>query len=67
LKMPVLVITGDDDQIIPADLSARLSAEIPGARLAVIPACGHLPQEECPQPFLKAVDDFLAARVKPQP
>jgi pimeloyl-ACP methyl ester carboxylesterase len=59
LKMPVLVMTGDDDRIIPTALSLKLGKEIPGATLAVIPACGHVPQEECPQLFLDAVDKFL--------
>lgn len=60
LAMPVLVITGDDDRIVPTEQSIRLASEIPGAELAVMPACGHVPQEECPAPFLTAVEDFLA-------
>lgn len=61
LQMPVLVITGDDDRIVPTADSIRLAGEITGAELAVLPACGHLPQEECPQDFLKAARRFLAA------
>lgn len=61
LTMPVLVITGDDDRIIPTADSLRLAQEIPGAQLAVMPACGHVPQEECPQDFLDAVIPFLAS------
>jgi pimeloyl-ACP methyl ester carboxylesterase len=56
---PTLVITGDDDRIVPTEESLRLADEIPGAELAILPNCGHLPQEECPQPFLEAVLDFL--------
>lgn len=59
LTMPVLVITGDDDRIVPTEQSLRLATEIPGARLAVIPACGHVPQEECPSAWLEAVRAFL--------
>lgn len=59
VKMPVLVITGDDDRIVPAEQSIRLARELPNARLVVIPSCGHLPQEECPEPFLGAVAEFL--------
>ncbi|RME35894.1 MAG: alpha/beta hydrolase, partial [Thermoflexia bacterium] len=33
--------------------------EIPGAQPVVIPECGHVPQEECPGPFLEAVEAFL--------
>ena len=60
LGVPVLVVTGDDDRIVPTEQSLRLAGEIPGAELAVIPACGHVPQEECPTAFLTAVEDFLA-------
>jgi pimeloyl-ACP methyl ester carboxylesterase len=37
-----LVITGDDDRVIPAANGELLAAEIPGARLVVIPGAGHL-------------------------
>ena len=59
LKMPVLVVTGDDDRIVATDLSIRLGGEIPGAKLVVFEACGHVPQEECPDQFLQAVEPFL--------
>jgi len=62
VRVPVLVITGDDDRIIPTEQSVRLAGEIPGAQLVVIPECGHVPQEECPGPFLEAVEAFLTAR-----
>jgi pimeloyl-ACP methyl ester carboxylesterase len=59
LQMPVLVVTGDDDRIVPTEQSVRLAGEIPGAELAVLPACGHVPQEECPEAFLAVVKGFL--------
>ncbi len=60
LKLPLLVITGDDDRIVPTEDSIRLSSEIQGAELVVIPACGHVPHEECPEPFLTAMFDFVS-------
>jgi pimeloyl-ACP methyl ester carboxylesterase len=59
LTLPVLVITGDDDRIVPTADSVRLAGELPNAELVVIPACGHIPQEECPQAVLDAVQTFL--------
>ncbi len=59
VKMPVLVVSGDDDRIVPTDQSVRLSEEIDGARLVVFTACGHVPQEECPDQFLQAVLPFV--------
>ncbi len=60
LSMPVLVVTGDDDHVVPTDQSVRLASEIPGAKLVILDQCGHLPQEECPQAFVDAVTSFLA-------
>lgn len=59
LLLPVLVITGADDKIIPADQSIQLASELLNASLVVIPGCGHVPQEECPTDFMNAVDDFV--------
>ncbi len=60
VRQPALVITGDDDRIVPTADSIRLAGELPDAELAVIPACGHVPQEECPAPFLAAVTEFIS-------
>jgi pimeloyl-ACP methyl ester carboxylesterase len=59
LDMPVLVVTGDDDQVVPTEESVQASKDIRGAQLAVFPACGHVPNEECPEAFLAAVKPFL--------
>jgi len=59
IKLPVLVITGDDDRIVPTENSVRLARELPNARLAVIPNCGHVPHEECPAAFMRAVAEFI--------
>jgi pimeloyl-ACP methyl ester carboxylesterase len=62
VRVPALVVTGDDDRIVPTEQSVRLAAELPDADLVVIPQCGHIPQEECPAPWMDAVRDFIAAR-----
>ncbi|MGD8475225.1 MAG: alpha/beta hydrolase [Anaerolineae bacterium] len=59
ISLPVLVITGDDDRIVPTEQSVRLADSLPDAQLSVLPACGHLPHEECPGEFMQAVGDFL--------
>lgn len=58
--LPVLVITGDDDRIVPTADSVRLGGELPDASLVVIPQAGHVPHEERPDLFMQAVDTFLA-------
>ena len=59
LTLPTLVITGDDDRIVPTEQSIRLGEALPNADLVVLEACGHVPQEECPEPWLDAVVTFL--------
>jgi pimeloyl-ACP methyl ester carboxylesterase len=59
VTVPTLVVTGDDDTWVPTAQSVRLASELPSAELVVIPNCGHVAQEECPQQFLEAVLDFL--------
>lgn len=59
--MPVLVITGDDDRIVPVERSKAVAAGIPGSQYVELATCGHVPQEECPEPFFAAVDAFLSA------
>lgn len=61
LRVPTLLITGDDDRIVPTAESLRLATELPAAELVVLPGCGHVPQEECPQAFLDAVQSWLPA------
>jgi proline iminopeptidase len=54
LKVPALVLHGEDDPIPPE--SARLTAEALGAERHAFPRCGHVPYIEAPQmfPLLKA-------------
>jgi pimeloyl-ACP methyl ester carboxylesterase len=59
LGAPTLVVSGDHDRAVPRDQSRHLAAQIPGAVLEVIPACGHLPPEEQPRRFVNAVRRFL--------
>jgi pimeloyl-ACP methyl ester carboxylesterase len=60
LTMPVLIITGDDDRIVPTAQSIQVSREIPKAELGVLKDCGHVPQEECPDQFMTSIRAFLA-------
>ena len=59
LKMPVIVIAGDDDRIIPTKYSVQASKDIPGSQLVLLPGCGHVPHEECSTAFMNAVVKFL--------
>ena len=68
IHMPVLVVTGDDDRIVPTRDSLRLADELPGADLAVIEDAGHLPHEEQPGEFMRVLSTWLEKRgLVPQP
>lgn len=59
LSVPSLVITGEHDLTVKVEESLRLSRELSGAELQVIPDCAHLPQEEKPDEFVRAVQAFV--------
>jgi poly(3-hydroxyoctanoate) depolymerase len=60
IRQPSLVLTGDDDPIVPAGNSRILASLIPGARLEVIAQGGHLMLFDSPAEVLPRVTGFLA-------
>jgi pimeloyl-ACP methyl ester carboxylesterase len=58
ITVPVLVIWGEADRMIPVEHGRAYSKAIPGARFHVIKEAGHLPQLETPDRLLAAVRDF---------
>jgi pimeloyl-ACP methyl ester carboxylesterase len=59
ITMETLVITGDNDEVVPTSDSIRLASELPNASLVVVEDSGHLPNEEKPAEFVAAVSSFL--------
>ena len=57
--LPVLVVTGETDRIIPADAARAMADAIPGARLEVIAGAGHLPPVEQPEETTRVIAEFL--------
>jgi pimeloyl-ACP methyl ester carboxylesterase len=53
LGVETLYIWGAEDHIIPLGAGQGAMARHPGARLAIIPAAGHLPHQEAPDDFLR--------------
>ncbi len=52
VKVPVLVLVGEQDEATPPPMSHELAAGLPDARLKIIPGCAHVPQLQAPQVFL---------------
>ncbi|MDD5309579.1 MAG: alpha/beta hydrolase [Deltaproteobacteria bacterium] len=59
-----LVLWGANDRLVPPDVGRRLADAIPGARLEIIPECGHSPLEEKPDESARIIGEFLAMRGK---
>ncbi|MDX1417509.1 MAG: alpha/beta hydrolase [Candidatus Promineifilaceae bacterium] len=59
ISQPALVITGDNDKVVPVGDSARLANTLPNAQYAVLTTCGHVPQEECPERFEDTLNAWL--------
>jgi 3-oxoadipate enol-lactonase len=61
VRAPTLVLTGDLDQLISPQNSKFIAGLIPGARLIVIPGCGHRLMWEATEECVGLVTDFLAS------
>jgi pimeloyl-ACP methyl ester carboxylesterase/mannose-6-phosphate isomerase-like protein (cupin superfamily) len=65
VAVPVLVVWGAADRIIPVEHGEAYAAAIPGAEFQVISDAGHLPQLETPDKLLQMVWDFATAPAGP--
>jgi len=61
IGVPTLVMTGEQDAIIPATHSRGLAGAIPGARLTIYPDGGHVPMEQLPDRSAADLRAFLEA------
>ena len=59
--LPLLVVGGDADPLIPPEVGEELAAASPNARAEVLEGCGHLPNMERPEEFNRILDTFLAS------
>jgi pimeloyl-ACP methyl ester carboxylesterase len=59
-RLPVLLIWGEGDRLLPVERAREAVRELPGARLEVIEGAGHTPQAERPDRFNRVLEDFLA-------
>jgi pimeloyl-ACP methyl ester carboxylesterase len=58
LKVPLLIIRGDADPYLSADISGRLHREIKNSRLEVIKTGGHFIQEDEPELLVRLICEF---------
>jgi pimeloyl-ACP methyl ester carboxylesterase len=59
IHCPTLVLCGHEDQATPVALHREMAADIPNARLVVVPECGHLSPLERPDAVNTALRAWL--------
>lgn len=67
LDLPVVLFTGEQDQITSAHDVRNMASVIPGAGFIEVPDAGHLPNLENPAVFNEALGDLLEGRMSRRP
>jgi pimeloyl-ACP methyl ester carboxylesterase len=60
IKCPTLVLVGREDALTPVAMAEEIAAGIPGARLEIVPDCGHLSTLERPDAVNRALRTWLS-------
>jgi pimeloyl-ACP methyl ester carboxylesterase len=56
LRVPLVIVTGDQDQMVPPAVSERLHALVPRSELVRVAGAGHMPQFSAPEAVVAAID-----------
>ena len=59
ITMPTQLIWGDSDGIVPMEYGSLFNDLISNSRLHIINRCGHMPQLECRDEFVRTAQEFL--------
>ena len=65
LPMPVLILWGEEDKLIPVASAHWFAKALPQAKLIIYPGIGHAPMEEAAEQSAGDVDAFLSALAVP--
>ncbi len=58
--MPLAVVWGEDDQVIPVLHASNAAALAPDVRVEVLADAGHFPHKDHPERFAAILDDFIS-------
>lgn len=56
--VPLMVILGEDDQVVDSEEAAEGLRDVPGARISTLPGVGHTPQVEAPRETAALIREF---------
>ena len=62
LEIPTLIIWGEDDPYLPAELAERLGETLSGSTVALLPGCSHYVTEDAGPTVDQLVYEFLRLR-----
>jgi pimeloyl-ACP methyl ester carboxylesterase len=65
VALPLLLVWGGRDPVIPVAHAHQLHEQLPGSRLVVFEGAGHFPQVQQPGRFAAVVADFVATTAAP--
>ena len=60
IRVPTLIIAGEEDTVYPPELAEQMARRIPGAELLMFERTGHLANLEQPEKFNQAVFAFIS-------
>ncbi|XP_023644399.1 uncharacterized protein LOC17897672 isoform X2 [Capsella rubella] len=66
-ELPMLVVAGAQDTLVPLKSSKALASKLNNSRLVEISGCGHLPHEECPTTLVSALSSFICRLIPKLP
>lgn len=55
VKAETVILWGAADGVLPVAFAERFRGGVKGSRVEMIPGCGHLPQQECPESVSRAL------------
>jgi pimeloyl-ACP methyl ester carboxylesterase len=55
VKADTTILWGSSDGVLPAEFAERFHRGVRGSRVELVPGCGHLPQQECPESVSRAL------------
>jgi pimeloyl-ACP methyl ester carboxylesterase len=64
-SVPALLMWGSKDSAVYTSSAAPLAKYFPHSRTIIFPGIGHLPYEECPEQFNRAMIEFLTSETAP--
>jgi pimeloyl-ACP methyl ester carboxylesterase len=65
VRVPVLLIGGEADRLVPVDSMRQAAARNPRWETAILPGVGHTPQLEVPDNVIGTLQDWLGRHFTP--